>query len=250
MTQQSKPVLDVLDTHVTVRSFSDRPLSDELLNTILNAARRSPTSSNMQTYSIVVVRDSAVRQQLAKLAGNQRHIETCQAFVGFCADIHRIQLASQMHEQRFEPTLELMLVASIDAALVGMSAQLAAESVGLGAVMVGGMRNYPKKVAELLGLPSGVYMVYGMSIGWPNPEHVPPQKPRLPEELVIHEEQYNDNNVTALLQEYDVALANYYNARGRNLHEAAWSWPIATRLSEPVRPHLRDTLEELGFNLD
>ncbi len=70
-------VIDTLNKHVTVRFFTGEPVSDEMLHSILNAARRSPTSSNMQSYSIVVVRDAGKKKKLAELAGNQKHIETC-----------------------------------------------------------------------------------------------------------------------------------------------------------------------------
>ncbi len=182
-------VTQTLNQHASVRAFRDKPVPDEMLNAILNAARRSPTSSNMQTYSIIVVRDPETRQKLAVLAGNQSHIEQCDVFVGFLADLNRLEIACEMHGQTLAKSLETTLVATVDAALVGMSAQTAAESFGLGAVMIGGMRNHPQKVADLLGFPPGVYMVFGMSIGWPQaPLGTKSLKPRLPEALVIHHE--------------------------------------------------------------
>ncbi len=241
-------VTEILNQHASVRSFIDKPVADDILNAILNAARRSPTSSNMQTYSIIVVRNPEMRQKLAVLAGNQKHIEQCDVFVGFLADISRLQLVSQKHDQPFAKTLETTLVATIDAALVGMSVQTAAESFGLGAVMVGGMRNQPKAVAELLNFPSGVYMVFGMSIGWPADGAIPdPLKPRLPKALVIHHEQYHRDEQRPLIDQYDAKLAEFYGQQNRNQHPAAWSGPIASRLNKPVRPHLRQELEELGF---
>ena len=240
-------VIDTLNKHVTVRDFTGGSVSDEMLHTILNAARRSPTSSNMQTYSIVVVRDAEKKKKLAVLAGDQRHIETCDVFVAFCADVRRLEVAAEMHGEVMAKSLETLLVPTIDAALVGMSVQLAAESFGLGAVMVGGMRNYPEEVADLLGFPLGVYVVYGMSLGWPDWDKVPAQKPRLAEELVIHNETYNDVDLRELLEQYDDALADYYGRQNRNQHEAAWTGPIAKRLSSPRRPQLREQLARLGF---
>ena len=244
-------VTQTLNQHASVRKFSDKSVPDGMLDTILEAARRSPTSSNMQTYSIIVVRSPETRQKLAVLAGNQKHIEQCAVFVGFLADIHRLGIVSQMHEQPLVKSLETSLVATIDAALVGMSAQTAAESFGLGAVMVGGMRNQPQAVADLLGFPPGVYMVYGMSIGWPADDAVTAElKPRLPEALVIHHEQYDQAEPRPLIEQYDAQLAAYYGQQNRNQHLAAWSGPIAKRLSKAVRPHLRQTLEQMGFRFD
>ena len=244
-------VTETLNQHASVRAFIDKPVPEEMLSAILNAARRSPTSSNMQTYSIIVVRSPETRRKLAKLAGNQGHIEQCDVFVGFLADLNRLGIASEMHGQPLAKSLETTLVATVDAALVGMSVQTAAESFGLGAVMIGGMRNHPQEVADLLGFPPGVYMVYGMSIGWPQEElGVKPLKPRLPESLVIHHEQYSGDDPRPLIAEYDTELAAFYGQQNRNQHTAAWSGPIANRLQKPVRPHLRRTLEAMGFHFD
>jgi nitroreductase len=219
-----------------------------MLYAILNAARRSPTSSNMQTYSIIVVRDPETRVKLAELAGNQQHIVECAVFVGFLADINRLGIASEMHGEMLAKSLETTVIATVDAALVGMSVQTAAESFGLGAVMIGGMRNQPEAVAELLEFPTGVYMVYGMSIGWPQAPETPLQlKPRLPAKLVIHHEKYDVDDPRPLIAAYDAQLADYYD--NRNQHAAAWSGPIASRLKEPRRPGLRRALEALGFSL-
>jgi nitroreductase len=244
-------VTQTLNQHASVRKFSDKPVPDGMLDAILEAARRSPTSSNMQTYSIIIVRNMETRQKLAVLAGNQKHIEQCDVFVGFLADIHRLGIASQMHGETLTKTLETSLVATIDAALVGMSVQTAAESFGLGAVMVGGMRNQPQAVADLLGFPPGVYMVYGMSIGWPAEDAVAAElKPRLPEKLVIHHEQYDQGDVRPLIEAYDAQLADYYGQQNRNQHPSAWSGPIAKRLNKAVRPYLRQTLKGMGFRFD
>lgn len=244
------PVIETLNNRVTIRTYQDKPVSNDMVRAILSAARRSPTSSNMQTYSIVVVRDPETKKQLAVLAGNQRHVEECPVFFAFCADLHRLEQACALHGETLVKSLETTLVATVDAALVGMSAQTAVESLGLGAVMIGGMRNHPAEVAELLGLPSGVYVVFGMCVGWPDPASLPAQKPRLPEELVIHHERYDDRDPTPLVQQYDAALAAHYNAQGNNQHTAAWSGPIAQRLNGKIRPFLRPTLEKLGFAFD
>ncbi len=247
---KTTPVTETLAEHVTVRFFTNEPLPEEMVTTILEAARRSPTSSNMQTYSIVVVRDQGVKKKLARLAGDQKHIETCPVFLAFCADLHRLQAATEMHGVQMAGSLETTLVATIDAALVGMSVQTAAESFGLGAVMIGAMRNAPIEAARLLGLPPGVYVVYGMCLGWPDERRVPPQKPRLPADLVIHYEQYDQADPARGLAAYDGALAAHYDSLGTNTHAAAWTGPIAARLETPRRPFLRAELEALGFSFE
>ena len=249
-TTYSTPVTETLNKHVSVRKYTDERIPDEMLREILNSARRSPTSSNMQAYSFVVVRDSNTKKQLAVLAGNQRHIETCDVFIAICADISRLEKACEMHGASLGRNLENLLVATVDASLAGMSLATAAESFGLGHVMIGGMRNHPKEAAELLGFPDGVYVVYGMCLGFPELDNYPQQKPRLPEDLIIHYEKYDTSDPTEKLKAHDQELAEHYRSQGRNLDDSAWTGVVAKKFSTPRRPELRETLEGLGFSVE
>jgi nitroreductase len=249
-TMDSKSVIETLNKHVSIREFSNKHIPDDMLNTILNSARRSPTSSNLQTYSFVVVRNPETKKELAKLAGNQKHVETCNVFVAICADISRLSTACEFNNQTLGKSLENTLVATVDASLAGMSLCTAAESLGLGTVMIGGMRNYPKKVAELLNFPQGVYVVYGMCIGWPDWENVKNQKPRFEEDIIIHREKYEQKNVLSKLKDYDKALSDHYKAEGRNINDDAWTGIVASRFNQKRRPELRNTLEGMGFSFD
>lgn len=249
-TTYSTPVSETLKNHVSIRKYNDQPIPDEMLREILNSARRSPTSSNMQAYSIVVVRNPETKKILAESAGGQRHVESCDVFLAICADTTRLEKACEMHGTDLAKNLENFLVASVDAALVGMSVATAAESFGLGHVMIGGMRTYPKQNAETLGLPDGVYVVYGMCLGFPDAETIPQQKPRLPEDLIIHYEQYDTSDPSQKLAEHDTELAEHYKSLGRNLSKDAWTGVMSDKFSSPKRPDLRSTLESMGFNLD
>jgi FMN reductase (NADPH) len=243
-------VLDTLNQHVSIRQYTDERISDETLRLILNAARRSPTSSNVQAYSFIVVRDPVIKQQLAVLAGQQKHIETCPVFVAVCADITRVRAACAIHGEVLAQNLENTLVATIDAALAGMSLSSAAESLGMGTVMIGGMRNHPEEVAELLGLPNGAFVVFGMCIGYVDRHERPAQKPRLPEQLIIHHERYQAQDVARALHEHDAELAAHYRRDGRTSPDAAWTGAMAEKFSKPQRPRLRAVLEKLGFKFE
>lgn len=242
-------VTDVLNSHVTVRHFTDEPIPSGMVDAIIEAARRSPTSSNRQTYSIIVVRNPEVKAQLAVLAGGQKHVEVCPVFLAFCADNTRVLATGDMHGVEILQSFETTLVATVDAALAGMSANTAAESFGLGTVMIGAMRNHPKEAAELLGMPKGTYIVYGMCLGWPKHEKSAELKPRFEKDVIVYEERYEvDRDITADIAQYNQQLADFYESRGHNLDKDAWSAPIANQLQNPRRPDLRKTLEEMGFS--
>ena len=244
----STDTIRTLQTRVSHRHYSDEDIAEDTLKTLLNAARRSPTSSNMQAYSLVVVRDQQTKATLAQYAGGQRHVAECPVFIAICADIYRLKLACEMHGTTLAQNTENTLVSSVDAALVGMSLSLAADSMGIGNVMIGGIRNHPLETAELLGLPDGVYVVFGMCLGYPAKERQP--KPRLPESLVIHYERYSTNKVEEQLRQHDDELATHYRSVGANTPDAAWTGVMADKFSEPKRDQLRQQLETLGFSFD
>ncbi|MCF6239308.1 MAG: nitroreductase family protein, partial [Candidatus Marinimicrobia bacterium] len=91
MKTHENPVIEIQKRHVTIRSFTDEAISDELLRSILEAGRRAPTSSNMQAYSILTIKDPQIKKKLAVLAGNQKYVETCPVFLAFCADLNRLE---------------------------------------------------------------------------------------------------------------------------------------------------------------
>lgn len=241
-------VISTLNSHVSQRKYTNQDIDPQTILDLLNAARRSPTSSNMQAYSFVVVRNQETKKQLARLSGDQKHVETCSVFVAICADISRLMKACEMHGTALARNTENLLVATVDAALVGMSLTTAAESIGIGTVMIGGIRNHPDEVAELLNFPEGVYVVYGVCLGFPQKELQ--QKPRLPEDVVIHYEEYNNSDPTPHLEAYDAELAEHYRSTKRHSPDAAWTGVIAEKFSNLRRPHLKATLEKLGFRLD
>jgi len=235
-----------LSSRASVRQYSERNVTDDTIRMILNAARQAPTSSNLQAYSFVVIRDLEKRRLLSQIAGNQSHIVTAPVLVAICADLNRLTRVCQHRKQPATISgVEIMLVSVIDAALVGMGACLSAESLGLGTVMIGALRNEPEKVAELLNLPHGVFVTFGLCIGWP--AYLPPPKPRLPENVVIHWERYEPAVMGHSVRQYDRQLSEYYREIGAN--GWAWSARIAHHLSYEHRTHMRDSLANLGFNI-
>lgn len=247
LTRQTTETIDTLNTHVSIRKYQTTPIDDTLLLTLLRAAQRTPTSSNMQAYSFVVVRDPDTKHALSMLGGDQEHIRTCPVFIAVCADISRLVRACELHGTTLARNTENLLVAAIDAAIAGINLATAAESVGLGTVCIGGMRNHPDKVAQLLGLPQGAFCVWGLCLGWP--AEIPPQKPRLPDDAVFHFERYQ-HPTDDVLHTYDATLAAHYRSQERTTPDTAWTGVIARKFSTPRRPALRQTLEALGFSFD
>jgi FMN reductase (NADPH) len=247
--ESARPVtsetIEVLLNRVSVRQYSTEPVTEQACNAVLEAAFRAPTSSNIQSYSVVVVRDPETKRAIAEAVGNQKHVEQCPVFFAFCADLTRIDHAMTERGHSLDNNnLEAGLVSSIDASLVGMAAYLAADSIGLKGVMIGGARNNPQRMAELLGLPHRVYCVYGLCLGYP--EESPLQKPRMDFSTVVHQEKYDSN--ADEIAAYDQALGEHYRSQGKPTNEASWSQDVSTKFAARPRDTLRETLKSMGFD--
>ena len=233
----------------SIRKYTDQPVADETVEAVLGAALRAPTSSNIQSYSVIVVRDQDTKDKLSLLTGKQRHVADCSVFLAFCADLTRMSWAMEKNGASIaDNNLELFLVSSVDAALVGMSAYLAAESLGLSGVMIGAVRNKPEAVAQLLGLPQLSYCVFGMCLGWP--AEAPQQKPRLAYDDVVHDERYNAAKVQKAVADYDRELARHYESIGKATTPDSWSRDIAAKFGARPRPRddLRPVLKARGID--
>ena len=248
--------------HRSHRSYHPDPISDQQLARYVDAARHASTSSYIQAYAVVAVRDPQKKNEVARLCGGQQHIVQAPVFCAICADLHKLAVACGRHGTEVQSqSLELFLQATVDAALLGQNLQLAAESEGLGACMIGAARNHPIELAALLGLPPHAYVVFGMTIGKPADDPVP--RGRMPLRSVLHFDSYDAGITDAALDGADEVMrawARRANAEqggynGRPVSEtkgwtermaAAWG---ADSSYAKARATLADELHRLGFGL-
>lgn len=248
------PVLDALLSHRSVRGFLPDPLPATVLQTLVAAAQSAPSSSNLQTWSVIAVQSPEGRQRLAELTGPQPHVAQAPLVLAWLADLSRIERIAHRGGQAVGGLdyLDTFLMAVIDAALAAQNAALAAESLGLGTVYLGALRNQPEAVAQLLATPPHVFAVFGLVVGRPDPARPADIKPRLPQSAVLHHERYQppaDNREE--LGDYDAVLRRFQQAQG--LPASGWSAQVLARLREPEALKGRHRLYEalrlrgLGF---
>ncbi|MGW4364138.1 NADPH-dependent oxidoreductase [Nocardia takedensis] len=245
-------VLQVLHAHRSVRRYLPDPVSEDTLRLLISAAQSAPTSSNLQVWSVVAVRDPERRARLAAVAGHQAHIEQAPLLLVWTADFARLRQLAGDHDAPLEGAdyLEAGYVGFIDAALAAQNAVVAAESLGLGTVYVGALRNDPERVAAELGLPSSVFAVFGLVVGHPDPSEDARVKPRLPQPAVLHHETYDLTAQRAHVADYETTIAGFY-AEQRLAH--SWRERVLDRLASAAslkgRHRLRESLRNQGFEL-
>jgi FMN reductase (NADPH) len=252
-------LLAFLNSHASVRTFTDQEITPEQERDIIVTAQRSPTSSNIHAYSVISIRDSKMKEELAYLTGGQQHVSDCSLFLVFCGDLYRLNRLNSERGYRFNGEFtESFLVAVVDATLVASRALLAAQAFGLGGVMVGGIRNHPEEVSNFLELPELVFPIMGMSLGVPQNEAR--IKPRLPVEAVCFREKYSDSDPTDSIAEYDQTIKALGYLNGREVEpdrypdfrgDYSWSEHTARRMASEIkttqRPHLLKYLQDRGL---
>lgn len=250
-------VIEQIHRHASVRSYKSDPIAQEWVEAIVGAGQRAATSSNLQTYAVVAVTDPAKRAELARLCGDQAHIRQAPLFLAWCADLSKLDRACQLRQlPHYHASVESFLVAAVDVALAAQNAVLAAESLGLGACYIGGIRNHPRAIISLLNLPRLMFPITGLTLGWPATK--PAQRPRLPQRAILHWESYSREAEDVALHEYDqtmITTGSYDNRQvpipGRPGEMEAYGWleHSARRVSQPLRTELRHVLRDQGFDL-
>lgn len=244
--------LATLIGHRSVRAFRAGALPDGALELALAAASSAPTSSNLQTWSVVAVQDPARRARLGVLAAGQRFIDQAPLLLVWLADLSRLDAIAGGAGKAVDGVhyLEALLVATIDAALAAQNAVAAFESLGLGTVYIGAMRNHPEAVAAELGLPKLVFPVFGLSVGHPDPDVATAIKPRLPPSVVLHHERYTPA-APAGLDAYEGRMDAFQAEQG--MASEPWLSRCINRMRDARalsgRDRMRDALAALGFEL-
>jgi hypothetical protein len=200
------------------------------------------------------VTDPAKKKVLAEIANNQKHIEQCPLFLVFLADVSRLDRLAAAKGMTFEglPYVETFLVAAIDAALAAQNAVIAAESLGLSTVYIGAMRNDVERVAQILELPKGAAGVFGLCVGYADPNTANEVKPRLQQEAILHIDRYIVPDESAQRVSYDAKLASF-SKRNEMVHHS-WTERVISRIAKTKslngRDRLRAALAAIGFPLN
>lgn len=187
------PTIELICGHRSIRHFTDEPISEAQCEAIINSARATSSSSFLQCSSIIRITDKALREELVTLTGGQKHVAQAAEFWVFCADFNRhLQICPDAQLG----LAEQLLLGVVDTAMMAQNALTAAESLGLGGVYIGGLRNNIEAVTKLLKLPQHVLPLFGLCLGWPADN--PDLKPRLPASILVHENSYQPLDKDAL----------------------------------------------------
>ncbi len=189
--------MDFLADRRSIRKYTDKPITDEQLNLLLELAARSSTTGNMQLYSVIVTRSEEKKKALAPTHFNQPMVTQAPVVLTFCADFNRFN--KWCEQRKAEPgynNFQSFITALIDVVIFAQTFCVAAEREGLGICYIGTTTYNPDKIIEILELPHHVVPIVTITVG--HPDNIPPQTDRLPIESYIHQETYKDYTPEAI----------------------------------------------------
>jgi len=242
----------------THRRYADRPIAEPLLRLLLAAAFSASSKSDFQQASVIWVNERARRDRLAALVPDMPWIGSAPVFLVFCGDARRLERLGDLRgHQADNGKLEGFFNAVVDAALVLQTFILAAETAGLGCCSISAIRNHPDAVAETLDLPDKVFPIAGLCVGYPAAAgHI---SMRLPLEVTLHNDRYDDSRLDEAVAAYDVRRDARYSIppEQQRLPEIfgcaslyGWSEDKARQAARPEGQDFPAYLRARGFTME
>lgn len=243
------PAIEQMHQHRSIRHYLDKPVPADVLDGVLKAAWHGPTSVNGQQVSLVVVQDAARRKRIAEIAGGQPWIAQAPVFVVVVMDFYKTSLgvAEAGEKQAIQESVEGFTVGTVDAGIALGNLMTAARASGLGVVPIGGIRNDPQAMIDLLELPPMTFPVVGVSMGYAADEGV--YKPRMAIESFVHHETYHAEVLPGAVRNYDQTLKNLWRQIGRDDGEP-WSQSITNYYRKVYFREVGAVARRQGFRFD
>ncbi len=161
--------------HKSIRKYTDKTPSDEVIETIVRAGQQAPFAS--QSYSVLLSRKRELNPFKAPL------------LFTICVDFHKFELIMAKRNWKLVTNdLTLLLFGIQDAAYMAENMVMAARSLGLGSCFLGSAPYRADKIAEEYNLPKRVFPLVQLAMGYPAEE--PPPRPRYPMEFTLFEDKY------------------------------------------------------------
>ena len=239
--------IETIKNHRSIREYLDKDISDEIIDEIVKAVQSMPNSINGQQTTVIVVKDKDKKEKLAEFVGNQEYVAKAPVFLVFVMDFYRTYLAGEKTGlgQVIHEDIEGVEVGAVDSGIALGTAIIAAESLGLGTVPIGGIRKNPEEVIELLSLPKYTFPMVGLAIGYPKDKSH--QKPRIPFDSFRHKENYDIKAVENSIDNYDEKMEIYLKEIGRYEKEKNWSTLTSSIYQTVYYPKVKDAMKKQGF---
>ena len=235
-------IIRQLNDRKSVRVFTDREITKEDKDAILNAATQAPTAGNQQLYTIIDVTDQSVKDRLVKTCDDQPFIASAKMVLIFCADCKKWYDAfcASGCDPRLPAVGDLLLAVS-DANIAAQNAVTAAESLGIGSCYIGDIMENCEEQRALLKLPKYVFPAAMLVFGYPTKQQAEREKPRRADmKHIVHENSYREMDAEELCELFSIrAEKKSYEDYMRAFCTRKYNSDFAREMSRSVGEYLK-----------
>lgn len=193
-------VIKVINERVSLRSYSEKEITNDHLDILLECAIKAPTAGNQMLYSILLIRDETTKERLSKTCNNQTFIKKAPLIMIFLAD-HQKWMDyysyegtadyAKMNDMKFEgPKESDLLLAIEDAMIAAQNVVIAAESLNIGSCYIGNIIEHYEMHKELLNLSDFTFPIGMLTLGYYPNNYKRNYRERFNKKFVVFEERY------------------------------------------------------------
>ena len=198
MSESTKTILNLIKTRRSIRRFSQKPISDEILRQILDCARLAPSSGNFQPLEYIAVTDENLRKQVFRNVMWAAHVD-----------------GKRNPPKGMRPTAYIVVLINenikkdrhADAAAAIQNILLSAWHFGIGSCWLGSTQR--EQIMQILNIPDNFHIESVVAVGYPE------ESPILEELMSDCTNYYLDENDKLHVPKRKLADISHFNGFGR-----------------------------------
>ena len=243
---------ETLQSIQTLRSlhddFNDKEISEDIMNTIIDFSMKAANASNIQRYSMILLEDKKLIQDITGK-------KTAKRAIIYCLDYNRIMETAEYMGLKYDPGMDNwydIISGIFDVSALAQTGVIAANSLGVDTLITNGvLRQNQKQVKKLLRLPEKYCLpVMAVLFGYNDlPKSV--CQNRLSREFILHKNTYKKISVEQherIVKEYDKMYPEYINSNHEHYLDYFYNDWCGPR-SEEMKNDLKQAMNEAGFLL-
>ena len=164
-------VLEAIGRRYSCRAYQDKPIEQDKLDSVFEAARLAPSAKNTQDWRFVAVTDKETKRRVAETTNRPEVFQKAGAIIAACSNSDEVMRCGQA-------------IGPIDVAIALEHIALQAAELGLATCWIGSF--FTGKAREILDIPADVAIIELMAIGYPADSKKEPQREPM-EKIVCYE---------------------------------------------------------------
>ena len=222
------------------RSFdTTKPVPEEYYDELKTVINLSPTSTNSQGFSAIFVKDKQIKEIIKSINFDQPHIADADMIIIFCVDYNRSVIALKENGQDVHiDGINQFTINVVDCALAASAASAHANSLGLGACFLGGLRSNADKLVGPLKIEGKCLPVLFLAVGFPA-AHGSIQ----PKINKCYDNAYDLEKIKKEVEQYDEEMRDYYKM-AYNKDGLTWTKNVAKNTSKMPKPDFVEFIEK------